>query len=148
MAAHQAPLSSKNSRSLLELMSTESAMLSNHPILCHPLLLFPSIFPSIRVFSRKLTLHIRWPKYWSFSFRISPSSEYSGFISFRMDRLKPVDPDRWVGPSPCLCSCTLANAPSKVAAAADSSSLPQPSDTELFSSIVRPHHHFRCCFKT
>ena len=131
--------------SLLKRMSMMSVMSSNLLNLCCLLLLFPSIFPSIRVFSRKLTLHIRWPKYWSFSFRISPSSEYSGFISFRMDRLKPVDPDRWVGPSPCLCSCTLANAPSKVAAAA---SLPQPSDTELFSSIVRPHHHFRCCFKT
>ena len=67
-------------------MSIESVMPSNHLILCHPLLL-PSIFPSIRVFSNELALHIRWPKYWSFSFSISPSSEYSGLISFRMDQL-------------------------------------------------------------
>ena len=66
-------------------MSTESMMPSNHLILCHPLLLLPSIFPSIRVFSNESTLCIRWPKYWSFSFNISPSSEYSGLISFRMD---------------------------------------------------------------
>ena len=71
------------SRSLLKLMSIESVMLSNHLILCHPLLLLPSIFPSIRVFSNELTLHIRWPKYWSFS--ISPSNEYSRLISFRFD---------------------------------------------------------------
>ena len=77
---------------LLKLMSIELMMLSNHLILCHPLLiichlllLLPSIFPSIRVFSNKLALHIRWPKYWSFSFTISPSNEYSGLISFRMD---------------------------------------------------------------
>ena len=66
-------------------MSIESVMPSNHLILCHPLLILPSIFPSIRVFSNELVLHIRWPKYWSFSFSISPSSEYSGLISFRMD---------------------------------------------------------------
>ena len=82
-AALQAPLSFTISRSLLKLMSIESVMLSNHLILCHPLLLWPSIFPSIRVFSNKLILHIRWPKYWSFS--ISPSSEYSGLISCRID---------------------------------------------------------------
>ena len=79
-AAHQASLSIANSQSLLKLMSIESVM-----PLCHPLLLTPSIFPSIRVFSNKPVLRIRWPKYWSFSFSISPSSEYSGLISFGMD---------------------------------------------------------------
>ena len=73
--------------SLLKLMSIESVMPSNHLILCHPLCLLHSIFPSIRVFSNKLALHIRWPKYWSFSFSINPSSGYSGLISFRMDWL-------------------------------------------------------------
>ena len=73
------------SPTLLKLMSIESVMPSNHLILCHPLLLLPSIFPSIRDFSNELTLHIRWPKYWSFSFSISPSYEYSGLISFRID---------------------------------------------------------------
>ena len=86
-AACQASLSITNSRSSLKLMSTESVMPSNHLILCHPLLLPPSIFPSIRVFSIKSVLHIRWPKYWSFSFNISPSNEHSGLISFRMDWL-------------------------------------------------------------
>ena len=86
-AAYQASLSIANSRSLLKLMSIESVMPSNHLILCHPLLLLPSIFPSIRVFSDESALHIRWPKYWSFSFSISPSKEYSGLISFRMDWL-------------------------------------------------------------
>ena len=86
-AAPQASLSITNSRSLLKLMSTRSVMPSNHLILCHPLLLPPSIFPSIRVFSKESVLHIRWPKYWSFSFSISPSDEYSGLISFRMDWL-------------------------------------------------------------
>ena len=76
-----------NSQSLLKLMSIELVMPSNHLILCHPLLLLPSIFPSIRVFSNESALHIRWPKYWSFSFSISPSCEYSGLISFRMDWL-------------------------------------------------------------
>ena len=85
-AALQAPLSITNSRSLPKLMSTESVMPSNHLILCHPLLLLPAIFPSIRVFSNEYVLHIRWPKYWSFSFNISPSNEYSGLI-FRMDWL-------------------------------------------------------------
>ena len=84
-AALQASLSITNSRSLLKLMSTESVMPSNHLILCHTLLLLPSIFPSIRVFSNESVLHIRWPKYWSFSFSISPSNECSGLISFRMD---------------------------------------------------------------
>ena len=83
-AAHQASLSITNSWSLLKLMSIESVMPSNHLILCCPLLL-PSIFPSIRVFSNESVLHIRWPKYWSFSFSISPSNEYTGLISFRID---------------------------------------------------------------
>ena len=83
----QASLSITNSRSLLKLLSTESVMPSNHLILCCPLLLLPSIFPSIRVFSNESALRIRWPKYWSFSFSTSPSSEYSGLISFRMDWL-------------------------------------------------------------
>ena len=84
-AAPQTSLSITNSRSLFKLMSTESVMPSNHLILCHPLLLLPSIFPSIRVFSNESVLHIRWPTYWSFSFSISPSNEYSGLISFRID---------------------------------------------------------------
>ena len=83
----QASLSITNSQSLLKLMSTEPEMSSNHLILCHPLLLLPSVFPSIRVFSNESVLRIRWPKDWSFSFSISPSNEYSGLISFRMDRL-------------------------------------------------------------
>ena len=86
-AAHQVSLSINNSQSLLKLMSIESVMLSNHLILCCPLLLPPSIFPRIRVFSNESVLHIRWPKYWSFSFSISPSNEHSGLISFRMDWL-------------------------------------------------------------
>ena len=87
MEARQASLSITNSQSLLKLMSIESVMPSNHLILYHPLLLLPSIFPRIRVFSNESALHIRWPKYWSFSFNISLSSEYSGLISFRMDWL-------------------------------------------------------------
>ena len=83
-AACQASLSIANSQSLLKFMTIESVMPFNHLILCHPLLLPPSIFPSIRVFSNELVLHISWPKYWSFSFSISPSNEYSGLISFRM----------------------------------------------------------------
>ena len=86
-SARQAFLSITNSRSLPKLMSIESVMPSNHLILCRPLLLLPSIFPSIRVFSNESALRIRWPKYWSFSFNISPSSEYSGLISFRVDWL-------------------------------------------------------------
>ena len=86
-AAHQASLSITNSRSSPKPMSIESVMPSNHLILCHPLLLLPSIFPSIRVFSNESVLCIRWPKYWSFSFNMSPSNEYSGLISFRMDWL-------------------------------------------------------------
>ena len=83
-AADQASLSITNSRSLPKLMAIESVMPSNHLILCHPLLLLPSIVPSIRVFSNQSVLHIRWPKYWSFSFNISPSNEHSGLISLRM----------------------------------------------------------------
>ena len=80
-------LSIPSSQSLLKLMSIESVMPSNHLILCCPLLLLPSTFPSIRVFSNESLLHIKWQKYWSFSFNISPSNEYSGLISFRMDWL-------------------------------------------------------------
>ena len=86
-AAHQASLSINNSWSLLKLMSIESVMPPSHLILCCPLLLLPPIFPSIRVFSNESALHIRWPKYWSFSFNISPSKEHPGLISFRMDWL-------------------------------------------------------------
>ena len=86
-AARQASLSITNSWSLLKLMPIESVMPSNHLMLCRPLLLPPSIFPSIRVFSSESVLHIRWPKYWSFSFSISPSNEYSGLISFKIDWL-------------------------------------------------------------
>ena len=85
--AHQAFMSFTISQSLLRLMSIESGMLSNHLIFCHPLILLPSVFPSITVFSNELALHIRLPKYWSFSFGISPSNEYSGLISFRIDWL-------------------------------------------------------------
>ena len=85
IAACQAFLSITNSQSLLKLMSIESVMPSNHLILCYPLLLLPSVFPSIRIFSSESVLRIRWPKYWSFSFSISPSSKYSGLISFRID---------------------------------------------------------------
>ena len=86
-ATHQASLSFTNSQSLLKLMSIKSVMPSNHLILCRPLLLLPSVLPRITVFSNELVLHIRWPKYWSFSCSISPSNEYSGLISFRMDWL-------------------------------------------------------------
>ena len=86
-AINQVSLSITNSQSLLKLMSIASVMPSSHLILCHPLLLLPSIFTSIRVFSNESVLHIRWPKYWSFSFSISPSNEYSGLISFKMDWL-------------------------------------------------------------
>ena len=86
-AAHQASLSIINSWSLLKLMSIELVMPPNHLILCHPLLLPPSIIPRIRVFSNESVIHISWPKHWSFSFNISPSNEYSGLISFRMNWL-------------------------------------------------------------
>ena len=86
-AAREASLSVTNSQSLLKLMSIESVMPSNHLILCHPLLLLPSIFPSIKIFSNESVLCIRWPKYWSFSFSISPSNEYSGLVSLRTDWL-------------------------------------------------------------
>jgi len=85
--ARQASVSITNSRSLPKLMSIESVMPSNHLFLCHPLLLLPSIFPSIRVFSNESAFCIRWPKYWSFSFNISPSNEHPGLISFRMEWL-------------------------------------------------------------
>ena len=85
VAAHQASLSITNSRSLLKLMSIESVMPSNHLVLCHLLLLLPSVFPSIKAFSNESTLCIRWPKHWRFSFSIRPSNEYSGMNSFRMD---------------------------------------------------------------
>ena len=87
IAVHQASLSITNSQSLLRLVSIQSVMSSYYLILCHPLLLLPSIFPSIRVFSNESALPVRWPKYWSFIFSISPSNEYSGLISFRMDWL-------------------------------------------------------------
>ena len=86
-AAHQASLSITNFWSLPKLMSVESMMPFNHLILCHPLLLPPSVFPSIKVFSKESALCIRWPKYWSFSFSISPSNEHPGLLSFRMDWL-------------------------------------------------------------
>ena len=86
-AARQASLSITNSWILLKLMSTESVMPFNHLILCHPLLLQPSIFSSIRVFSNESVIHIRWPQYWNFSFSVTPSNEYSGLMSFRMDWL-------------------------------------------------------------
>ena len=86
-AAHQASLCITNSQSLLKLMSIESVMPPNHFIIYHPLLLPPSVFPSIRVFSNESVLHIRWPEYWSFNFSISSSNEYSGLVSFRMDWL-------------------------------------------------------------
>ena len=85
--AHQASLSFTNSQSLPKLTSIESVMPSNHLILCRPLLLLPSILASIMVFSKESALHMRWPKYWSFSFSISPSKEHPGLISFRMDWL-------------------------------------------------------------
>ena len=91
-AAHQAFLSITNFQSLLKLMSIELVMPSNYLILCHPRLLLPSVFPRIRVFSNESVLHIRWTKYWSFTFSIGPSNEYSGLISFRMD---------WLVGSPC-----------------------------------------------
>ena len=87
IAARQASLSITNSRSLLQLISIESVMPSNHLILCRPLLLLPSIFPSIRVFSNESVLPIRWPNYWSFNFSISPSNEYLGLISFKVNWL-------------------------------------------------------------
>ena len=87
-AACQTSVSITNSWSLLKLMSIELVMLSNHLILCHPLLLSPWILPSIRIFSNESVLHIRWQKYWSFSYSISPANEYSGLISSRMDWLE------------------------------------------------------------
>ena len=89
-AAHQASLSITNSWSLVKLMSIKLVMPSNHLILCRPLLLLPSVFPSIGVFPNKSALRIRWPKYWSFSFSICPSNEYSGLIFFMIDRFDPL----------------------------------------------------------
>ena len=89
-AARQASLSITNSQNLVKLMSIDSVMPSNHLILCHPLLFLPSIFPSIRVFSKESVLPIRWPKYWSFTFSISLSNEHSGLISFRIDWFEPL----------------------------------------------------------
>ena len=89
-AAHQASVSITNSQSLLKLMPIKSVMPSNHLILCCPLVLLPSIFPGIRVFSNESAFHIRWQKYWSFNFSISPSNEHPGLISFRMDLLDPL----------------------------------------------------------
>ena len=99
-ATRQASLSITNSRRLLKLMFIESVMPSNHLILCHPLLLPPSIFPSIRIFSNESALRIRWPKYWSFSFSISPSNEYSGLISFGMDWLESPRDSQEFSPTP------------------------------------------------
>ena len=98
-AAHQSPLSSSISQSLLKFMCIESVMLSNH-LLCFHLLLWPSVFPCIRVFSSELALHVRWPKYWSFSFSISPSHEHSGLISFRIDWFDLLAVQRTQGSSP------------------------------------------------
>ena len=112
IAARQASLSFTIPQSLLKLISIESVMLSNHLILCRPLFLLPSIFPSIRVFSSESVLRMRQPKYWSFSFGISPSNEYSGLISFRMDwldflgeelRLENTIPVTWVPRLPRSC---------------------------------------------
>ena len=89
-AALQASLSFTISWSSLKLTSVESVMPSNHIVLCHPLLLLPSLFPIIRIFSMSQVFHIRWPKYWSFSFSISPSNEYSGLISFRIEQFHPL----------------------------------------------------------
>ena len=114
-AAHQVSLSITNSRSLLKLISIELVMPSNHLILCRPLLLLPSVFPSIRVFSNESALRIRWPKYWSFSFNISPFGEYSGLICFRMDWLAARHfLTSTSSPAPTrhelLCSCSLQHA--------------------------------------
>ena len=102
MGAYQASLSITNSRSLLKPLSIESVKPFNHLILCCPLLLSPSIFPSIRVFSNESVFQIRWPKYWSFSFSISPSNEYSGLISFRMDWLDLLAVQETLKSSPTL----------------------------------------------
>ena len=99
-AVRQASLSITNSRSLPKPMSVELVMPSNYLLLCHPLLLPPSIFPSIRVFSNESALRIRWPKYWSFSFNISPSNEHPGLISFRMDWLDRLAGQGTLGSSP------------------------------------------------
>ena len=106
-AARQASLSISNSRSSLRLMSIESVMPSSHLILCHPLLLLTPIPPSIRVFSNESTLRMRWPKYWSFSFCISPSNEHPGLISFRMDWLDLLEGYRWKSLILVLCTTKI-----------------------------------------
>ena len=103
--ARQASLSITNSQSPPKPMSIELVMPSNHLILCHPLLLLPSIFPSIRVFSSESALRIRWPKDWSFSFNISPSNEHPGLISFRMVTFKPLCKTRCPSGKECACQC-------------------------------------------
>ena len=123
--ARQASLSIANSRNLLKFMSIESVMPSNHLILWRPLLLTPSVFPSIRVFSNKSILHIRWPEYWSFSFSINPSSEYSGLISFRMDWLDLLETKQCVHSHPKLPNYPFPNLP-----------LPTPATISLFSKSV------------
>ena len=107
--AHQAAPSNTNSWSPPKSVSTESVMPSNHLILCCPRLLLPSIFPNIRVFSNESALHMRWPKYWSFSFSISPSSEYSGLISFRIDRFDLLDVQFSSVTQSCLTLCNPMN---------------------------------------
>ena len=107
IAARQASLSITNSQSLPKLMSIKSVMPSSHLILCHPLLLLPPIPPSIRVFSSELTLCTRWPKYWSFSFSISPSNEHPGLISFRMDWLDLLEGYRWKSLILALCTTKI-----------------------------------------
>ena len=139
LAAHQTSLSIRNSWSLLKLMSIESVMPSNHLILCCPLLLPPSIFPGIRVSSNESVLHIRWPKYWSFSFSISSSSEYSGLISFRMEM---------VG-SPCSPRASQESSPTPQLKSINSLVLSFPYGQGKFSSVkfsrsvvsdsLRPH---------
>ena len=111
-AACQASLSFTISQSLFKLTSAVSVMPSNHLILCHPLLLLPSIFPSIRVFSNKSVLRIRWPKYWNFSFSISPSNEYSGLIFFRMHWLDFLTVQKHPSVQPSITVCLWARVPS------------------------------------
>ena len=108
-AARQAFPSFTFFQSLIKLLSIELVMLSNHFMICHPLLLLPSISPSIRVFSNESALHMRWPKYWSFSFSISPSSEYSGLISFRIDRFDLLDVQFSSVTQSCLTLCNPMN---------------------------------------
>ena len=129
--AHQASLFITSSRSLLKLMSIELVMPFNHLILCRPLLLPPSIFPSIRVFSSESALRIRWPKYWSFSFNISPSNEYSGLISFRMDWLDILAVQRTL-------RCLLQHHSSKASILWCSALFYSPTPTSIYSSSSPP----------